>query len=82
MSEIQGIYITPADGRWLVDRLRAIGRADDLGLIKDIESAIAYDIDVDRLDERERHTIINALEGVPSPPRLEQLRAVLLEQQA
>jgi hypothetical protein len=77
MSQIEGIFITVAEGRWLVERLRTIGRADDVWLAARLEASLAYDSDVGPLDDNDRGVLVDALDGEVSP-RLEQLRAVLL----
>ncbi len=76
MSTIDGVFITPADGRWLSNRLRRVGRADDVLLANRIDTAIAYDLHV-VLDDPEREIVIDSLCAVELPPQLEQLRALL-----
>jgi hypothetical protein len=75
MGEIEGVFVPVLEGRWLVERLRSTGSADDVWLAAMLEDAIAYDTHV-ALHESERTTIIRALTGAV-PPRLEQLRAAL-----
>jgi|KBSMisStandDraft_5_1062788.scaffolds.fasta_scaffold1722655_1 hypothetical protein len=76
MSEIEGFFVTAAEGHWLVERLRALGRAADVWLAAKIEAAVAYDTHIDLLDRVERKTMIEALSG-DVPPRLEEFRAAL-----
>jgi hypothetical protein len=75
MSEIEGVFVTAADGRWLIERLRAMGRADDVWLAAKVEDAIAYDSNIDLL-AKERETMIDALGG-DVPGRLHGLREAL-----
>ena len=74
--DVEGIYITAEDGRWLIERLRRAGRADQIWLAARLEDALAYDVDLEGLDDRERDAMIDALTS-EIPPRLEQLRTVL-----
>jgi len=76
MSEIEGFFVTAAEGRWLVERLRALGRAADVWLAARVEDAVAYDTHIDVLARGERDAMIDALSG-DLPPRLEQLRVTL-----
>jgi hypothetical protein len=73
--EVQGVYITAEDGRWLIDRLRRIGRADQIWLAAGLEDALAYDVHLalnDRQTEAMKHALTSEV-----PARLQQLMAVL-----
>jgi hypothetical protein len=76
MSELEGFFVTTAEGRWIVERLRALGRTSDMWLAATVEIAIAYDTDINGLRRGEREAIIDALAGNVSP-RLKELRATL-----
>jgi hypothetical protein len=39
--EVQGAYLTAADGRLLIERLRRIGGADQVWLAAELEDALA-----------------------------------------
>jgi uncharacterized metal-binding protein len=73
---IEGIYVTEASGRWLVDRLRSVGRADDVITACAIEAAVDADDDLTGLDDAERGAIVTALDGCPTHA-LAQLREAL-----
>jgi hypothetical protein len=73
--EVQGVYITPEDGRWLIDRLRRIGRADQIWLAAGLEDALAYDVHL-ALNDRQTEAMKLALTS-EVPARLQQLMAVL-----
>jgi hypothetical protein len=58
---IEGVVVTERDAWWLVDRLRARGRADDTTTAFAIEVAIESGEDVDQLTTRQKNSIREAL---------------------
>jgi hypothetical protein len=65
VAQIEGVSVTDRDGWWLVDRLRAAGRADDVTAAFAIELAIDADDDLDWLTPAEKDAVILALAQHP-----------------
>jgi hypothetical protein len=65
VAQIEGVSVTDRDGWWLVDRLRAAGRADDVTAAFAIELAIEADDDLDWLTPAEKDAVILALAQHP-----------------
>ncbi len=65
MARIEGVSVSDRDGWWLVDRLRASGRADDVTAACAIELAIEADEDLDGLTSAEKDAVILALAQHP-----------------
>ncbi len=65
MARIEGVGISDRDGWWLVDRLRASGRADDVTAAYAIEAAIEADEELDCLTSAEKDAVILALAQHP-----------------
>jgi hypothetical protein len=72
--EVQGVYLTAADGRWLIERLRRIGGADQVWLAAEVEDALAYDVHL-ALNDRQIEAMKDALTS-DVPAGLQQLLAV------
>jgi hypothetical protein len=64
--QIEGVRVTERDGRWLVDRLRAAGRADDVTAAYAIEVAIESGEESGCLTSAEKDAVIAALGQHPS----------------
>ena len=75
MARIAGVTIASADARWLIEALRAVGRADDVTAAHAIERAIRHLVPVDDLTQTERDAVIGCLSDPPSG--LVPLRAAL-----
>jgi hypothetical protein len=58
---IEGVSVTDRDAWWLVDRLRAVGRADDTTAAYAIEAAISSGDNVDWLTPAEKDSIMLCL---------------------
>ncbi len=66
MRAIEGVSITNRDGRWIVDRLREIGRADDVTAAASIEYGLDNDIPVDWLNNAEKLSVMMILLDAPA----------------
>jgi hypothetical protein len=75
VGEIEGVSITSRDGRWIVERLREVGRADDVTAAASIEHGLDNDIPIDWLTNAERLAVIMAL--IEAPGSFVELRATL-----
>ncbi len=75
MREIEGVSITNQDGRWIVERLREIGRADDVTAAASIEYGVDNDIPVDWLNNAEKLSVMMIL--LDAPASLARLRDTL-----
>jgi hypothetical protein len=63
---IQGEFISQASARWLVDRLRAVGRADDVTAAWAIEQSLNDDLVVPELEEAESDAVLALLSDAPA----------------
>lgn len=75
MREIAGVEIPRSAGRWIVSRLREVGRADDATAAASIEYGLDVDCPVDWLTEEERAAVAVVL--VSAPSSLDALRSSL-----
>ena len=75
MGEIEGVSITSRDGRWIVDRLREVGRADDVTAAASIEHGLDDGHPVDWLTNGEKDALLSAL--IDCPDGLGELRGAL-----
>ncbi len=75
VREIEGVTVSSRDGRWIIERLREIGRADDVTAAASIEHGLANNIPVDWLAEGEKISVMMAL--VDCPYGLAELRGTL-----
>ena len=65
MAQIEGISVSDRDGWWLVDRLRASGRADATTAAYAIEVAILSGEEIGCLTSAEKDAVILALAQHP-----------------
>jgi len=61
---IRGVHVTESDAYWVIDRLRAVGRADDATAAHAIEIGIDYDQQVE-LDDVQQVAVMMSLAGAP-----------------
>ena len=66
MIAIQGEFISQASARWLVERLRAVGRADDVTAAWAIEQSLNDDLVVPELEEAESDAVLALLSDAPA----------------
>ncbi len=79
MGEIEGVEISNSDGRWIVARLREVGRADDAIAASSIEYGLDFNYAIDWLTPAEKDAVIMVL--ATSPPSLWQLHDSLTADQ-
>ena len=72
VGEIEGVEITNSDGRWIVARLRDVGRADDATAAVSIEHGLDFGYAIDWLTPAEKDAVMMVL--AMSPPSLRRLR--------
>jgi len=65
VAQIEGVSVTDRDGWWLVDRLRAAGRANDVTAAYAIEVAIESGEEIGCLTSAEKDAVILALRQHP-----------------
>jgi hypothetical protein len=63
---IQGEFISQASARWLVERLRAVGRADDVTAAWAIEQSLNDDLVVPELEKAESDAVLALLSDAPA----------------
>ena len=73
--ELEGVTIARSDGRWIVARLREIGRADDATAAASIEFGLDSNLAIDWLTSGEKDAVMMVLSGAPDS--LHPLRATL-----
>ena len=61
MARIEGVGVTDRDGWWLVDRLRAAGRADDVTAAYAIQIGLECGVETGCLTSFEKDAVILAL---------------------
>ncbi len=76
MIAIQGEFISQSSARWLVEHLRAVGRADDVTAAWAIEQSLIDDLVVPELEEAEADAVLALLSNAP-PAGLVNLRRKL-----
>ena len=75
MGELEGVSITNREGRWILERLREVGRADDVTAAASIEHGLDNDIPIDWLTNAERLAVMMAL--IEAPESFVELRKAL-----
>jgi hypothetical protein len=61
VREIEGVEITNSDGRWIVARLRDVGRADDATAAVSIEHGLDFGYAIDWLTPAEKDAVMMVL---------------------
>lgn len=64
MVNIGGVHVTESDAYWIIDRLRAVGRADDATAAHAIEVGIDFEQPVG-LDDVQQVAVMMSLAGAP-----------------
>ena len=69
MVQIEGVSVSDRDGWWLVDRLRAAGRADDVTAAYAIQVAIESSEEIGCLTPAEKAAVLLAFTQYPATLR-------------
>jgi hypothetical protein len=64
--EIQGVLVSQQNARWLIDHLRAVGRADDVTAAWAIEQALEDHLVVPQLEPDESDALLTGLTDAPA----------------
>ena len=70
VGEIEGVSIADSDGRWIVARLREVGRADDATAAASIEHGLDTGNAIDWLSPGEKDAVMMVLADAPDSLRL------------